>query len=85
LGTLQLTCVFLDAILLTNFIAKSSIFKSQDQHWVPVCFPGFNAQGYLQVIISLVVEHFFLLLDRLTLVHCLSVIQRTESKECRCL
>ena len=47
-----LILLFLDAILLTNFITKSTVFKSQDQHWVPICFPGFNAQGYLQAYIS---------------------------------
>jgi len=42
-----------DAILLANFITKSTVFKSQDQqYWVPICLPGFNAQGYLQAYVS---------------------------------
>jgi hypothetical protein len=51
-STIELAIGTGDAILLTNFITKSTVFKSQDQHWVPICFPGFNAQGYLQAYIS---------------------------------
>lgn len=38
-----------DLLLLAHFIANSSSLKTQDQHWVPVCMPGFNEHGYLQV------------------------------------
>lgn len=48
--SLQLTTS--DIVLLSHFVANSSSFRSNEQHWVPICMPDFNANGYLQAYIS---------------------------------
>lgn len=41
-----------DALLLTNFVNQSQSLKSNEQNWIPICLPEFNANGYLQVWID---------------------------------
>ena len=38
-----------DILLLSHFVTQSNSLRTNDQHWVPICMPGFNANGYLQV------------------------------------
>lgn len=51
-STVQINLNTSDVLLLTNFVANSTSFRSNDQHWVPICLPEFNAKGYLQAYIS---------------------------------
>ena len=38
-------------VLLAHFVGNSSSLHGQDQNWVPVCLPGFNARALLQAYI----------------------------------
>jgi hypothetical protein len=46
---MQINLSTADLVLLTQFVANSNAFRANDQHWVPICLPDFNAKGYLQV------------------------------------
>ena len=41
-----------DIILLSSFVSHSTSLKSNDQSWVPICLPAFNANAYLQAYIA---------------------------------
>jgi hypothetical protein len=41
-----------DALLLTNFVNQSQSLKSNEQNWIPICLPEFNANGYLQAYVA---------------------------------
>lgn len=45
--TTEFTLATADIMLLTTFASKFA--RTSDQHWIPLCFPTFNDQGYLQV------------------------------------
>lgn len=38
-----------DILLLTHLVANSQSLRSYSPSWIPVCLPGFNPAGYLQV------------------------------------
>lgn len=48
-STVQINLNTSDVLLLSHFVANSTYFRSNDQHWVPICLPEFNSKGYLQV------------------------------------
>lgn len=50
--SLDLNLTTADVILLTHFVANSKSLRTNDQHWVPLCLPAFNPNGYLQMYIS---------------------------------
>eukprot|EP01042_Synura_sphagnicola_P009990 gene9990-12828_t len=41
-----------DALLITNFVNASQSLKTNEQSWIPVCLPEFNANGYLQAYVA---------------------------------
>ena len=47
-ATLDLELSTDDVLLLTNFVGHSKSLQSQDQNWIPLCFPAFNSRAYLQ-------------------------------------
>jgi hypothetical protein len=50
--TMDLNLHVSDAVLLAHFVGNSSSLRSNDQHWVPLCLPHFNAGAFLQAYIS---------------------------------
>ena len=40
-----------DFLLLANFVGNSNSLRSNDQNWVPICFPEFNPDAYVQAYI----------------------------------
>ena len=52
-----------DLLLLMNFVESSSSFQASSECWSPICFPEFNAKGYLYSLVSYISPHCYLLLS----------------------
>lgn len=44
--------VYLDLVLLTNFVEKSQSLRTNEQSWIPICLPEINGNGYLQAYVA---------------------------------